>query len=428
MKKLFILGNGFDLTLGLKSSYKDFYEGYVKFCKDRNFWEILFGNNDKNWLDIEKSIEKILLDLNNNRALDLSINDILKRVSSFSKLCKGDIDVVDTLSFEHLSNIFKLYFNDELLDYLKNYENKDYTLLNVLHYELENFEKHLKDYLNNELKRYDNNAKKSTNCITYKRNAKGLLSRISDNIPPRDIEILSFNYTNFNGNIFNIHGNLENNIVIGTDLRIINQSKQLIPFTKPFKIINNRYSSSYTALKNNENISEIIFFGHSLGDTDFNYFKSIFDSVNLYDSNVILTFYIAIFDQDDEMGIISDHESKILNLLNKYSEMSTILKDGDVSLFTKLLLEGRLKIEILDYNDYCNFNINYKLDNQLQLRKEIKQREYRIKERKKKEMKKKLIEEKAVNEATSILNFIKDHNGNNTNLEYLKYFDEIFKE
>ena len=78
-KQLLILGNGFDLHCGLKSSYKDFFrytildtigEHYnVQHMKygAKGFWERLlfeyymkFGEHDYCWCDIERIIRDVL--------------------------------------------------------------------------------------------------------------------------------------------------------------------------------------------------------------------------------------------------------------------------------------------------------------------------------------------------------------------------------
>lgn len=74
-EQLIVLGNGFDLACGLKSSYSDFFEWLYKkdkstkkFIKEkvieRNFWMLLFWElkkKNKNWADVESEIEKVVI-------------------------------------------------------------------------------------------------------------------------------------------------------------------------------------------------------------------------------------------------------------------------------------------------------------------------------------------------------------------------------
>lgn len=75
-KQLLILGNGFDLHCGLKSSYKDFFRSEILYAANglkllqpgvSGFWESLlleyykaYDNQDYNWCDIERIIRDTL--------------------------------------------------------------------------------------------------------------------------------------------------------------------------------------------------------------------------------------------------------------------------------------------------------------------------------------------------------------------------------
>lgn len=59
MKILHIIGNGFDLNLGLKTSYKDFYDYYKSVESSKNSINDLksnISNNYKNWSDLELAL------------------------------------------------------------------------------------------------------------------------------------------------------------------------------------------------------------------------------------------------------------------------------------------------------------------------------------------------------------------------------------
>ena len=67
IKQLLIIGNGFDLACGLKSSYKDFFDNYLNSISSTNskmYWERYFQNmsylnsdkGDYSWTDIETQI------------------------------------------------------------------------------------------------------------------------------------------------------------------------------------------------------------------------------------------------------------------------------------------------------------------------------------------------------------------------------------
>ena len=87
--------------------------------------------------------------------------------------------------------------------------------------------------------------------------------------------------------------------------------------------------------KNDNQLIEIKFYGHSLSEADYSYFQSIFDFYNLYNNNNVslLFYYSKGYEQNDE----------IYRLINSYGKTFDN-KDQGKNLIHKLLLENRLKI------------------------------------------------------------------------------------
>lgn len=83
------------------------------------------------------------------------------------------------------------------------------------------------------------------------------------------------------------------------------------------------------------NINKIIFYGHSLALADYQYFKNIFDRVNLLESSVELIFKYSIYDEK----IQRNNYDSVFNLLRYYSD------DTGTDVITTLILENRLKLE-----------------------------------------------------------------------------------
>lgn len=315
MEKLVIIGNGFDLTIGLKSRYEDFYNRRNK--KNISLWEMMIedqkDDSKKNWSDIEKFIEE--------------------------KLSSQD----------DLEEIFGKYIDELKNDDDRKRYSKDEDIVEILTLELKKFEKDFQNYLVKEFRRF--NRRPNIHEGRYYFYSDKLFSHLVKGSNLKEVSVLNFNYTtpNFKGinpkNIVNIHGTLDSNIVIGTDLKIISSGgkQQYTNFTKPFKILDNYIDDSNVSILKNKKYGELIFYGHSLGDTDFSYFKSIFDSLNLYSGDVTLKFFVAIYDKNKEK-IIDEFNHSVLRLLNRYSADLINVKDDDISLFTKLLLEGRLEI------------------------------------------------------------------------------------
>ena len=87
-----------------------------------------------------------------------------------------------------------------------------------------------------------------------------------------------------------------------------------------------------------DEIKEIKFFGHSLGEADYSYFQSLFDQVDLYGSKTKLTFCYTTMH--------GPNYDAIIELMNRYGE-TVIPEAHGRNLLHKLLLEERLKIATL---------------------------------------------------------------------------------
>lgn len=233
---LLVLGNGFDLNLGLKTSYADFIKGTFDMneeCEEDlcNYMVDVFKKGDKNWIDIENELKKYSRLLITNHPKDTG----KEFKEEFQTLC-------------HL---------------LKKYLSK------------------ISDWGNLDSKEFDN---------IYKSKACQILRAVAECSVPF---VASFNYTPFvkrlapdipSERILHIHGSLEpdSDIVFGVeDSAKINQKH--IFLLKSHSRYQNHGNFS-RLLRTSENI---IFFGYSLGETDHSYFSSFFTGV----ANKKITFY-----------------------------------------------------------------------------------------------------------------------------------------
>jgi hypothetical protein len=89
-------------------------------------------------------------------------------------------------------------------------------------------------------------------------------------------------------------------------------------------------------------IEAVKFFGHSLGEMDYSYFRSVFDSVDLYKAKMRLVFYYSIFNDKRAEEIRRSQFLLVTKLIDDYQAL-----DGQRgrNLMHKLMLEGRLSIE-----------------------------------------------------------------------------------
>lgn len=366
-KQLIILGNGFDLTAGLKSTYSDFFDWYFRDRskdeinkiadlkgQDFNFWKELFWfrrkefmPSGKNWSDVEATIAEIILNYDKFYFEDVALESEIKfcanaLISKKKSLVKDREDIskeVDCVPY-----IFKEFYRN-----LRGFE--------------EEFAKFLEEEVEKNEKYTDNANQLISYLITREfikkedfGNADDYYNRRNKFIDTQEVEtqILSFNYTRefrntfVNAKVFNnIHGSLkEKNIIFGIDGHNVIGKLSVLPFTKTYRIMSNRIERF--AL--NSDLKYIKIFGHGLAEADYSYFQTIFDDVDLYSGSTELIFYINIYDENKKKEIIEEQYSNIVKLIQRYGE-TLDNKDHGKNMMHKLLLEGRLRVEELDSND-----------------------------------------------------------------------------
>ena len=354
--KIIIIGNGYDLNLKLKSSFGDFYTSFFKtkegewdYNKIRdNLWAILlyfkyvdnysdglikYEKDSPKWMDVEGYICEIL----NHHRIPSIINESFKERTGFVQP-SGTIfcDSIESQLYEIKNCAQKKKQEFGIAD-----------AYDLLFGDLQQFEERFMSYLDG-LSMFDYSVK--SDCLM------GKLTNDFENA-----YVISFNYTKLPAGLKGtnqVHGNLEErNIIIGIDKSTIkNENNNKIRFTKSWRQLSS--AINYSMLPPKQDVTEIVVFGHSLGDQDYSYFHSIFNFYDLYSNNVKLTFLYADFHFDPKThmpDIVKDEEYRIsyidsiFKLLNNYVEKSLGAKEAD-SFVTKIQLEGRLMVaEINSY-------------------------------------------------------------------------------
>ena len=88
LKILYILGNGFDLNLGMKTSYKDFYEYYKSIETSNSTIKDLksnISNNYKNWSDLEFALGQYTDEFKTVEEFDEAFEDIGEKLAEYLK-------------------------------------------------------------------------------------------------------------------------------------------------------------------------------------------------------------------------------------------------------------------------------------------------------------------------------------------------------
>lgn len=221
---LLILGNGFDLSLGLKTSYGDFMQSsYFADFAEKTFLGKYLRNEQfrcHSWIDIEKVLSKYCLEINSG--------GLMTPMKQYGPAC--------------------------------------------LHQEYELLKEALKDYLHEEQKcqeHYDSEA-----------NVKKLFR---DLIYGENNLIATFNYTHmaefllscseYNKQVLHVHGSLKENddIVFGVEDEIELPKKHAFLYKAYSKYKKTNVFAYWLSMART-----IVFYGYSLGDTDKQYFADFF--------------------------------------------------------------------------------------------------------------------------------------------------------
>lgn len=289
-KILFIIGNGFDLDLNLKTSYSDFLDsGY-------------FSNN----MNHHQFPSRYELD-----ELDEEIN--IFNFLSFQKNIKGWIDVENELAHLASRKVRKKYASNE----------EPMVLAPVSVTEKDTFQKlrlALCDYLKDIS--YDD--------INYNSYALKLL-KILNNRP--NSEMITFNYTDINKlapyigedkisiPINYMHGSLDSRKRDSDDTSIILgfQDKITIDDSYCFMIKSHSpYYMSHNIKSKLAQADEVIFFGHSLGSTDYPYFEDFFKKqCEMKSDKEKIRVRIFTYDEESRQNILV----QLRNMNDKHTQM-----------------------------------------------------------------------------------------------------------
>lgn len=324
--------------------------GYLKFLEDSkrinkyNFWEILlvlYGSYEKSWYDIEKEMSNFLL--NSNRK-NFIIDEIQTQYDSFlnNNISKIPHDLSPKIEFL-------------LFTILNKNVGKELSVENFLKEELFRFENKFAEFIKKDIQSHTD----------YKYKRRDLFNKLNRLTNSHRSNVLTFNYTmskhphnikkvkSVHGSIYNSLKNNHSNIIFGIDANINypdfmseTSKKTIYSYTKTYRTLNYQFNNNEDTVLD-KNIKNIIFFGHSLGDSDYSYFQSIFDYYNLYHSEVSLYFIFSPHGGSSDIYSREKQSDKVINLLKNYGN-TLENKDHGLNLIHKLIIEDRLKIENLN--------------------------------------------------------------------------------
>lgn len=315
--------------------------------KNINFFDLYFILNKKeiaNWNDIEREIYVIVKNISKYdvRKSEEEVKKILDEINANK--------VIDKFEDITIYNLFLLIFMEECK------VECNLNIYEVLLKELKKFETEFQKYIS---EIYSKIVNRPTFQKTYIENCRKLIKFESNTY------IINFNYTSIEKILeyqqythtpkeINVHGRYDQVTIFGIDQSVCKVDTDEYIFSKTYRKIAENTNSIMLPEKKGPRIEEqeLVFYGHSLAKADYSYFQSLFDLYDIY-NQTYLTFNYSIYDEEKSYEIKQDVFHKVTKLLIDYgSTMSN--KDHGKNLLHKILLEGRLKVEVVALD-----NMNY---------------------------------------------------------------------
>lgn len=345
MKRIVVLGNGFDLACGLKTSFYDCYKTISKQFITPN------GYNSQCNLIIFLIYSTFFASDSVKKAFQSALN-----IDSYDNW----MDIELLLNHFALGDMFKVAekaFNNEIE---VNYSTSATTRALVSYFKLrhslcENFEL----FVNEELYQFEILVREYLRVVTYNQELaetkkEDLIERIAG--IGDDYKIMTFNYTSpmsrmKTNDVNYVHGSIWSEIIIGIEILELKESdyyhKVGSLISDKSMLTKTRQKLSHVAIdeKNNsvldKDVKKIVFYGHSLGEQDYSYFQSLFDFYDIYSSDVVLEFCYSEYDPNNPSSEVDRQTTRVFKLINKYGETFDNKNHGK-NLLHKMLLENRI--------------------------------------------------------------------------------------
>jgi len=277
---LFIVGNGFDLALGLKTSYRDFVEWYIKQIKRPEDQRISnFKNNIKNdiganinsWADLEIKLGEYTNLYKKDEADDFLFiyRDMKEKLNEYIKNQESMVDLSDSDAIVDALSQFLLGFYRE-------------------------FPTNTRNLLVNTLEKRQANIQYNFVTFNYTQTLEDCLNLLPTPFGERG------NYTDTLGSVLHLHGEIDKAPLIGvdSDSQILNDAfrsdKRIMrALVKPLmnKEMQENVEIKAHTLINASNV--ICLFGTSLGDSDISWWVKIGEWLKASASRRLIVFWYS---------------------------------------------------------------------------------------------------------------------------------------
>lgn len=257
MNITFLLGNGFDIGLGMPTRYEDFYKEYCKIatgedCDTENiieFKNMLLNRNEKgenkiiDWADFEKAFGAHSSDLKIDRKADYlaRFEDFTEKFNAYLELVESCTDCSNTAEIgKIMDNAVKMYKHIRKAD---------------------------EDALDARRSKFSNERIYNFVCFNYTKTLDSCINALRDVLKKENSRNI--------GSVVHIHGFVEDNMILGvndpsqiTDQDLSADEDVIRELVKPNQNENSRtgYENAFKTVINKSDL--ICVYGMSLGETD----------------------------------------------------------------------------------------------------------------------------------------------------------------
>ena len=275
-----VIGNGFDIDMGLPSRYSDFADSSEFHDLVRRMHDMYFEEERENSLVLQ----------------------------------------IQQASFD--SNWFDI--EEEIHKYVDNHPSLDEKMVRMVRSEFDSLKYALANYLKRITTNFTADKKKLSTFLYYRlRECPLTATEIYFNYTTPQLYIkLPLRQEIFNGAqhwFTYVHGSLkDNDIVLGCDLQPEEQVNRQLSFMYKYNMLNKANHVARNILE----AKEIIFFGHSMNDMDFCYFREFFKEASA-SPKPIRHLTIITFDEESERTIKDNIQNQGISVSDLYSNLWT---------------------------------------------------------------------------------------------------------
>lgn len=310
-KNVFIIGNGFDLDLGLNTRYSNFADSdFWKFehvdCSLLQFLKKIKGEFKENWFDIETLLKLYAQNTNENGYVDIYKDDQL-----ISRFYPTENPEGDKLGYDELVSQMTKFINDA----------EEKASINE-----------------------NSCAVKLFKVIAH-----------SNSFEP----IYSFNYTDLNKlakrlkivdeiNSIYVHGSVDSGPILGIE----DSADVRNGYSYLYKTFNGHYRSNHLKYDLDE-AKLVVFFGHSLGSADYHYFETFFKNQCNPDMDESQKVKIVLITFDDKsrrgmLGQLREMNNKRTDYLFSLNDLEILCtsKDKDRTRLENLIQEIKSELSV----------------------------------------------------------------------------------